>query len=196
MKFFITAPFITVGWRWSAWRIQPIMPVTVDLPLVPPTATLRCAALSNWARSCGPGEVGKAELARADDVGDAVLDRARRDQGHALGEARAVLREQARYRASGGNRTWARGGRRRARGRSRRRGCPWRGRCRPRAACRCRRSRRRRWNLSSGGALLPDAAHDKRGGHENRGGRAELHAEPGRRARRSRRLPPRAATAN
>ena len=33
-------PFITVGWRWQAWRIQPIMPVTVDLPLVPPTATL------------------------------------------------------------------------------------------------------------------------------------------------------------
>ena len=52
-KFFITAPFITVGWRWQAWRIQPIIPVTVDLPLVPPTATLRCAALSNWARNCG-----------------------------------------------------------------------------------------------------------------------------------------------
>jgi len=36
-KFFITAPFITVGSRRSAWRIQPIMPVTVDLPLVPAT---------------------------------------------------------------------------------------------------------------------------------------------------------------
>ena len=52
-KFFITAPFITVGWRWQAWRIQPIIPVTVDLPLVPPTATLLCAALSNCANSCG-----------------------------------------------------------------------------------------------------------------------------------------------
>ena len=34
-KFFITAPFITVGSRPTACRIQPIMPVTVDLPLVP-----------------------------------------------------------------------------------------------------------------------------------------------------------------
>src|SRR5918995_1674222 len=34
-KFFITAPFITVGWRWQAWRIQPIIPVTVDFPLMP-----------------------------------------------------------------------------------------------------------------------------------------------------------------
>ena len=31
----------------AAWRIQPIIPVTVDLPLVPPTATLRWAALSS-----------------------------------------------------------------------------------------------------------------------------------------------------
>ena len=29
------------------------MPVTVDLPLVPPTATLRCAALSSCARNSG-----------------------------------------------------------------------------------------------------------------------------------------------
>ena len=29
------------------------MPVTVDLPLVPPTATLRCAAFSSLARNCG-----------------------------------------------------------------------------------------------------------------------------------------------
>ena len=71
------------------------MPVTVDLPLVPPTATLRCAALSSCARSCGPGEVGKAELAGADDVGNGLLDRRRGDQGHALGEAAAVLRERA-----------------------------------------------------------------------------------------------------
>jgi hypothetical protein len=49
----MTAPFITVGWRWQAWRIHPIIPVTVDLPLVPPTATLRCASLSNFARNSG-----------------------------------------------------------------------------------------------------------------------------------------------
>ena len=49
-KFFITAPFITVGWRWQAWRIQPIIPVTVDLPLVPPTATLRCACVQQLRR--------------------------------------------------------------------------------------------------------------------------------------------------
>src|SRR5829696_3628271 len=52
-KFFITAPFMTVGWRCVACRIQPIMPVTVDFPLVPPTATLRCASFSSWARNCG-----------------------------------------------------------------------------------------------------------------------------------------------
>ena len=42
----------------------------------------------------GPGEVGQAELARPDDVGNIVLDRRRGDQGHARLEARAVLREQ------------------------------------------------------------------------------------------------------
>ena len=36
-KLVITAPFITVGSRPSACRIQPIMPVVVDLPLVPAT---------------------------------------------------------------------------------------------------------------------------------------------------------------
>ena len=36
-KFFITAPFITVGCRPARCRIQPIMPVVVDLPLVPAT---------------------------------------------------------------------------------------------------------------------------------------------------------------
>ena len=87
-KFFITAPFMTVGWRWSAWRIQPIMPVTVDLPLVPPTATLVCAALSSLASSCGPGQVGKAQLLGANDVGDGVLDRGGGDQRHAFGQAR------------------------------------------------------------------------------------------------------------
>ena len=38
MKFFITAPFMIVGWRPVASRIQPSIPVTVDLPLVPPMA--------------------------------------------------------------------------------------------------------------------------------------------------------------
>jgi hypothetical protein len=37
MKFFITAPFMTVGSRPALWRIQPIIPVVVDFPLVPAT---------------------------------------------------------------------------------------------------------------------------------------------------------------
>ena len=45
-KFFITAPFMIVGSP-PAWvRIQPIIPVTVDLPLVPPTAIPTGAALN------------------------------------------------------------------------------------------------------------------------------------------------------
>ena len=37
MKFFMIAPFMIVGSRPACCRIQPIMPVVVDLPLVPPT---------------------------------------------------------------------------------------------------------------------------------------------------------------
>src|SRR5204863_9483510 len=58
-KFFITAPFITVGWRWQAWRMQPIIAVTVDLPLVPPTATLRGAEVSSRARKSGEQSCGQ-----------------------------------------------------------------------------------------------------------------------------------------
>ena len=50
-KFFITAPFMIVGSRPASVNIQPIMPVTVDLPLVPPIATLRGAVLNRLARS-------------------------------------------------------------------------------------------------------------------------------------------------
>jgi hypothetical protein len=53
-KFFITAPFITVGLRPAECRIQATMPVMVDLPLVPATPTEVGAALnscdSSWGR--------------------------------------------------------------------------------------------------------------------------------------------------
>ena len=53
-KFFITAPFMITGSSPQSARIQPVMPVTVDLPLVPPMAMGSGAALnssaSNWAR--------------------------------------------------------------------------------------------------------------------------------------------------
>ena len=50
-KFFITAPFMTVGSRPVACRIQPIMPVVVDLPLVPATPMALGAALNSSASS-------------------------------------------------------------------------------------------------------------------------------------------------
>ena len=52
-KFFITAPFITVGSRPRSERIQPIMPVVVDLPDVPPTATETGAEFTSSANSSG-----------------------------------------------------------------------------------------------------------------------------------------------
>src|SRR6476661_2175094 len=79
-KFFMTAPFITVGWRWQAWRIHPIIPVTVDLPLVPPTATLRC--VQEPGEELRPSQVRQAQLAGADHVGNIVFDRGRSDEGH------------------------------------------------------------------------------------------------------------------
>jgi hypothetical protein len=51
MKSFITAPFMIVGSRPAASRIQPIMPVVVDFPLVPPTAMPSGAALNSRASS-------------------------------------------------------------------------------------------------------------------------------------------------
>ena len=65
-KFFITAPFMTVGSRPSAWSIQPIMPVTVDLPLVPATPIrTRLSLNSDASRSarrirCAPTRVAAA----------------------------------------------------------------------------------------------------------------------------------------
>ena len=47
MKFFITAPFITVGSRPAWCMIHAIIPVTVDLPEVPPTAIEHVARLNN-----------------------------------------------------------------------------------------------------------------------------------------------------
>jgi len=49
MKFFITAPFMTVGRRPTDSRIQPIIPVVVDFPLVPATPTAIGAALNSCA---------------------------------------------------------------------------------------------------------------------------------------------------
>jgi len=45
-KFFITAPFMIVGSVPARSMIQPVMPVTVDLPLVPPIAIEVGAALN------------------------------------------------------------------------------------------------------------------------------------------------------
>ena len=46
-------------------RIQPIMPVVVDLPLVPATPMLRRAALNSSASSCGAGDQAGAPTRRA-----------------------------------------------------------------------------------------------------------------------------------
>ena len=89
-----------------AWRIQPIMPVTVDLPEVPPTATLVAAALSSSASSCGRVRWGRPSSLRADDVGNGRFDRRRGDQRHARREAAAVLREEGDAHALRDNRTW------------------------------------------------------------------------------------------
>ncbi len=48
-KFFITAPLTMVGRRPVACRIQPIIPVVVDLPLVPATPMPMGAALNRSA---------------------------------------------------------------------------------------------------------------------------------------------------
>ena len=58
MKFFISAPLTIVGSRPLAVAIQPIMAVVVDLPLVPATPTLTCAALNSWASSCARVRIG------------------------------------------------------------------------------------------------------------------------------------------
>ncbi|MEJ1968200.1 MAG: hypothetical protein WDN03_06110 [Rhizomicrobium sp.] len=50
-KFVITAPFITVGSSPAWCRIQPIMAVVVDLPLVPATPTAPGESLNSSARS-------------------------------------------------------------------------------------------------------------------------------------------------
>jgi hypothetical protein len=51
MKFFISAPFMIVGFFPARCRIQPSMPTVVDLPLVPATPTLKAAELKSSARS-------------------------------------------------------------------------------------------------------------------------------------------------
>ena len=49
----MSAPFMTVGSRPARCRIQPIIPVVVDLPLVPATPIRRPAALKSSDRSVG-----------------------------------------------------------------------------------------------------------------------------------------------
>ena len=54
-KFFITAPFITVGSRPARCRIQAIMPVVVDLPLVPATPTRDGRGVEQLGQQLGAG---------------------------------------------------------------------------------------------------------------------------------------------
>ena len=75
MKFFIMAPFMMVGSRPASCRIQPIMPVVVDLPLVPPTAMLCGAALNSWASSSARRITGTPRRRAALHVGHGLLDR-------------------------------------------------------------------------------------------------------------------------
>ena len=51
MKFFMSAPFMIVGFFPARCKIQPSMPTVVDLPLVPATPTLKTAELKSSARS-------------------------------------------------------------------------------------------------------------------------------------------------
>ena len=72
------------------------MPVTVDLPLVPPTAIPVSAALNRRASSSARVIRSSAEAAGGLDVGDALLDRGGGDEDLAgAGEAAAVLRVEA-----------------------------------------------------------------------------------------------------
>ncbi len=58
MKFFITAPFMTVGCSPARSSIQPIMPVVVDLPLVPATPIRNGAALKSSASNSARVTIG------------------------------------------------------------------------------------------------------------------------------------------
>ena len=72
-KFFITAPFMTVGLRPARCRIQAIMPVTVDFPLVPATPML-CGAALNRSASTAARLMRRAPAARAaTDIRHSVL---------------------------------------------------------------------------------------------------------------------------
>ncbi len=94
-KFVITAPFITVGSRPVAFRIQPIMPVVVDLPLVPATPMLEGAALNSSASSAPRGDQRAAQPPCGLDVRHRLLDRGRGDDDlRRVDDAAAVLREQ------------------------------------------------------------------------------------------------------
>ena len=70
------------------------MPVTVDLPLVPPTAIPVSAALNRRASSSARVIRSSAEAAGGLDVGHGLLDRGRGDEDLVrTGQAAAVLRE-------------------------------------------------------------------------------------------------------
>ena len=94
-KFFITAPFMIVGSSPASVNIQPIMPVTVDLPLVPPTATLRGRGVEQFREQFGAGHALATQRVGFGDIGHAVLDCGGGDQDLvAADKPAAVLREQ------------------------------------------------------------------------------------------------------
>ena len=92
----MTAPFITVGLRAMRCRISAIMPVTVDLPLVPPIAIDRAAAIEQPREQLCAGQSLARPAARAATMsGTVVLHRRRGDHaGDGGHHAAAVLRVQ------------------------------------------------------------------------------------------------------
>src|SRR5438876_9966980 len=75
MKFFISAPFMIVRFLPARCRIQPIIPVVVDLPLVPAMPMPQPGCVEQLGEKPGAGRHGGADTARGLDVGDGVLDR-------------------------------------------------------------------------------------------------------------------------
>ncbi len=70
------------------------MPVTVDLPLVPPTAIAGAGGVEQMGEQFGSGDPLEAEAAGGGDVGHALLDRGGGDEDLAGPGAAAVLGEE------------------------------------------------------------------------------------------------------